>query len=65
MDIVYLDFAKAFDKVSHFRLMIKLQSLGITESIFKWIKMYLSGYYSEWNICSGVPQGSVWGQYFL
>ena len=32
----------AFDKVSHLRLMIKLQSLGITGNIFKWIKMWLS-----------------------
>ena len=41
-DIVYLNFAKVFDKVSHLRLMIKLQSLGITGNIFKWIKMWLS-----------------------
>ena len=40
VDIVYLDFAKALDRVSHVKLMIKLQSLGITRNIFKWIKMW-------------------------
>ena len=40
--MVYLDFAKVFDKVSYLRLVIKLQSLGITGNIFKWIKMWLS-----------------------
>ena len=70
-DLVYLDFAKAFDKVSHLRLMIKLQSLGKVGNIFKWIKMWLSdrkqcvvinGYCSESkDVSSGVPQGSVLG----
>ena len=71
VDIVYLDFAKAFDKVTNLRLMVKLQSLGITESIFKWIKLWLSnrkqcvvinGHCSKWkDVSSGVLQGSVFG----
>jgi hypothetical protein len=39
-DIFYLDFAKAFDKVPHERLMIKLEAKGITGKVKKWIREY-------------------------
>ena len=37
VDIVYLDFAKAFDKVPHRRLMMKCQGLGISGKVLAWI----------------------------
>jgi hypothetical protein len=37
VDVIYLDFQKAFDKVPCRRLMLKINSLGISGSIFKWI----------------------------
>ena len=40
-DVVILDFAKAFDKVSHWRLVLKLRSYGITGQINKWIENFL------------------------
>ena len=71
VDIVYLDFAKAFDKVPHTRLMRKIEAAGIGGNIRGWIKEWLAdrrqkvgikGKYSEWkSIKSGVPQGSVLG----
>ena len=71
MDIVYLDFAKAFDKVCHTKLLNKLKSYGIQGDILKWISCWLSnrkqrvvlnGEFSEWIlVLSGVPQGSVLG----
>ena len=71
VDLVYLDFCKAFDKVPHCRLVRKLEAHGVGGNILKWIKSWLSNRrqrvaiedkYSEWaKVTSGVPQGSVLG----
>ena len=68
---MYLDFQKAFDKVPHSRLLLKLEALGFTGSVYSWIEDWLKdreqrvvllGSYSEWiKAKSGVPQGSVLG----
>ena len=42
VDIVYLDFRKAFDSVPHERLLAKLVSYGISGSILLWIRNFLS-----------------------
>jgi len=42
VDVVYLDFMKAFDKVSHERLIHKLQHLGIHHSTLNWIEDFLN-----------------------
>ncbi|RUS78658.1 hypothetical protein EGW08_013585 [Elysia chlorotica] len=42
VDMLVMDFAKAFDKVSHSLLVHKLQHYGITGAINKWIKNFLS-----------------------
>jgi len=39
----YIDFAKAFDSVSHQKLLYKLQNYGISGNLLNWIKNLLSG----------------------
>ena len=43
VDVVYLDFAKAFDKVPHYRLSTVLEAHGITDRVLTWIGSWLSG----------------------
>jgi ribonuclease P/MRP protein subunit RPP40 len=71
IDIIYLDFQKAFDKVPHARLMRKLSAIGIIGKLANWVQEWLKdrrqrvilrGKVSNWEkVTSGVPQGSVLG----
>ena len=42
VDIIYLDFQKAFDKVPHQRLLLKLKAHNIRDSIIDWIEQRLT-----------------------
>lgn len=71
VDVVLLDFAKAFDKVPHNRLLYKLQFYGVRGNTLKWIQGFLTNRKqrvvldgersTEADVLSGVPQGTVLG----
>lgn len=71
VDAIFLDYAKAFDKLPHQRLLLKLSQLNLHPDIFHWIKEFLASRSQSVHInnsisaplpvTSGVPQGSVLG----
>ena len=70
-DLIIMDFAKAFDKVPHRRLLHKLDYYGIRGSTHKWINSWLSGRTQQVvldgqasdpvPVLDGVPKVSVLG----
>lgn len=71
IDLILLDFSKAFDRVVHSKLISKMRAIGLPLHIIHWVKTYLSNRKQYVNIdgsssrfldvYSGVPQGSVLG----
>lgn len=71
VDTIYLDYAKAFDKVDHKLLLAKVQLYGFPSKLVRWIESFLSNRYQKVVvdgfpsvkalILSGVPQGTVLG----
>ena len=65
IDVIFLDFRKAFDSVSHVKLLQKLQSYGINKQLAVWIHDYLTNMETavrvNGKLLSGVRQGSVLG----
>ena len=72
VDVIYFDFAKAFDTVPHRRLLQKLTAYGIKGTLLDWITKFLTdrnrvavinGTESEnASVVSGIPQGTVLGR---
>ena len=71
LDVVILDFSKAFDTVPHSRLLGKLRHYGIKGNLLRWIEEFLVGRTRsvlvdgikspEETVLSGDPQGTVLG----
>jgi hypothetical protein len=71
VDVVYIDFRKAFDSVVHSKLLHKCEKYGISGKLLSYLKNFLGNRYqrvkigntfSDWSrVLSGVPQGSILG----
>ena len=71
VDLLYFDFSKAFDTVSHYRLLIKLEAMGFSTNMLNIIRDFLGNRIMKVKVgdtvsqakpvMSGVPQGSVLG----
>jgi len=69
IDVQYIDWAKAFDSISHSILIGKLRRYGVVGSLLDWIKAFLKDrkqrviidgcLSSKGKVTSSVPQGSV------
>ena len=75
IDVIYLDYQKAFDTVPHRRLLAKVKSYGFTQNIEEWLTDFLVGRHQTVNIRgesseakaikSVIPQGSVLGPFLF
>ena len=71
VDVIYMDFRKAFDSVPHRRLIAKTEAHGVKGKVLKWIQDFLhqrtqlvsvnTAKSREAGVASGIPQGSVLG----
>ena len=71
LDIIYIDLAKAFDTVSHEKLIYKLRLLGIGGNMLSWFTSFLTGriqcvrvsnnFSSPYLVTSGIGQGTILG----
>ena len=70
-EVIYVDYAKAFDTVCHQKLLLKLKSYGMCGEVWKWLNSFLSSrefqvkvgefFSNSREITSGDPQGSILG----
>ena len=75
VDIIYLDFCKAFDCVSYQCILFKLKAYRISGNVLNWIMDFLSNSQQKVNVngscsdrsnnISGVQQGSVLGPFLI
>jgi len=60
VDVIYLDFRKAFDKDPHRTLLLKLEAHGISGNILRWTENWLYGRKQRLMLGGQVSEWSEW-----
>ena len=60
IDIVYIDYEKAFDKVCHSKLFYKLQKMGIGGELLEWIKVFIGQRRQTVRLNKSTPSSKRW-----
>ncbi len=58
VDVIYLDFVRAFDSMNHRFLLAKMKSFGLGDAVVRWIEAYLSGLVSRVHV-GGEHSGAI------
>ena len=63
LDVMYIDLEKAFDPLSHEKLLYKMSKIGLGGNLHKWFSSFLIERIEIWSstVVSSIPQGTIHG----
>lgn len=59
VDVPYLDFSKAFDKVNHNLLISKLQAIGVQDPLLSWFRSFLTNRTQKVRVANNIESSPI------